>query len=79
MNGSSSAAQFNNVQVNSDPGARGMMMANDYREMPISLSANSAGSYNNDMALAFKNRTGVGQRVRPWSAKTNSSSTWTAQ
>ena len=79
MNGVQSAGQFNDVRVDSDSGARGMMGANSYVETPISLGVNSQGSYNNDMAIAFKNRTGVGQRVRPWSAKTNSSSTWTAQ
>ena len=73
------ASQFNNVHVDSDPGARGMMGANNYVEPPVPAGANSQGSYNNDMSAAFLHRKGPGQKVRPISAQTLGSSTWTAQ
>jgi len=79
MNDALAAGQFNNVQVDSDPGARGMMDANSYTPTPLSLNASSLGSYNADMASNFRHAKGIGQKVRPYSAKTMASTTWSQQ
>jgi len=73
------AGQFNNVQVASDPGARGMMDANNYTPSPMSLNSSSLGSYDADMASNFRHAKGIGQKVKPYSAQTMSSTTWSKQ
>lgn len=77
MNGALAAGQFNNVQVDSDPGARGMMGVNTYTPGPMSLSGDSNDSYNQEMAENFRHAKGIGQKVRAFSAKTMRSTTWT--
>ena len=79
MNDATSAAQFNNVQVASDPGARSMMDANSYTPSPISLSGNSLGSYNSEMTQNFAHAKGPGLKVKPYSAQTMTSSTYRTQ
>ena len=79
MNDALAAGQFNNTQVNGDPGARGMMDANSYTPSPISLSGDSLGSYNSEMTKNFTHAKGPGLTVKPYSAQTRGSSTWKAQ
>jgi len=73
------AGQFNNIHVDSDPGARGMMDANNYKSSPMSINASSLGSYDNDMANNFAHPKGVGLKVKPYSAQTMTSTTWSKQ
>ena len=79
MNGATSANQFNNIRVDSDPGARGMMGAKDYTPSPMSLNASSLGSFDSDMASNFRHAKGPGQKVKPYSAQTMASTTWSKQ
>jgi hypothetical protein len=67
------------ISVPGDPGARGMMDANSYKPSPMSLNANSLGSYNEDMAKNFAHQKALGMRVKPYSQQTMASTTWSKQ
>ena len=74
-----SARQFASVQVPGDPGARGLMDANDFVDTPPPAAENTQGTYNAEMSRGYAHLKGPGLKVRPFSAKTNKSTQWTPQ